>query len=475
MRWPLRSQILLPMLGLMVLTLLALSVANSYLAARRSRGRIERQLAEVSQTLSQARFPLTDSVLQQTRGLSGAEFILVHQGGHVVAASHPRFKHTFNPESVAEVTGTHWEQVEELAGERYFHTSVPLKRLGDQTPALLHILYPVASYDEAWRDAVVPPLVLGGVALILVGILSTVLALRVTRPLGDLSRQVERIAQGDREPMPAPRRDDEVADLATAINRMTEMLAQYEDEVRRSERLRTLGQLGGGIAHQLRNSVTGCRMALDLHRRRCQGGDGEESLNVAVRQLGLMEAYLQRFLKHGDPHQVTKRTVQLREVLAEVLALVGPSARHVGITLESEVPESGELAVHGDAIALEQLLASLVVNAVEAASLSREGSPPQSEREARCVRVCLSAEGESARFEIHDNGPGPASELSSRLFEPLVTDKPDGVGLGLALARRIVQEHDGTISWHRESPWTTFVVELPLLTKVSANGASACC
>ncbi len=466
MRWPLRSQILLPMLGLMVLTLLALSVANSYLAARRSRARIEGQLAEVARTLSEASFPLTSAVLQQTKGLSGAEFVLVRNAGQVIAASHARFEHLPAPQSLSASSGQ-WEHIEVVAGERYFHTSLPVVRIRDRDPATLHLMYPVASYDEAWRDAVWPPLMLGCVALVLVGVVSTVLAQRVTRPLGQLSRQVERIAQGDRQPMPAPRRQDEVADLAQAINQMTETLALYEDEVRRSERLRTLGQLGGGIAHQLRNSVTGCRLALDLHRRHCQADEGEESLNVAVRQLGLMEAYLQRFLKHGDPHQATKRTVALTEVLSEVLALVGPSARHVGVELQHEVSGASELCVQGDAIALEQLLASLIVNGVEAASQSRAGAVA-SDRRGHQVLVRLYAHGESARFEVRDTGPGPAEGVASRLFEPLVTDKPDGVGLGLAMARRIVQEHAGTISWQRESEWTCFAVELPLLTEAVA-------
>ena len=84
------------------------------------------------------------------------------------------------------------------------------------------------------------------------------------------------------------------------------MLTEYEHQVRRSEQMRTLTMLGASIAHQLRNAVTGCRMALDLHAADCRGSgrdrgsDSGECLEVAQRQLKLMESQLQRFLHVGE-------------------------------------------------------------------------------------------------------------------------------------------------------------------------------
>ena len=80
-----------------------------------------------------------------------------------------------------------------------------------------------------------------------------------------------------------------------AVNRMAQMLASYESEVRRTERIATLAPLGGGVAHQIRNSVTGQLIALDLHSEECSTGRSCESLHVARRQLQLMEEYIRRF------------------------------------------------------------------------------------------------------------------------------------------------------------------------------------
>ena len=95
------------------------------------------------------------------------------------------------------------------------------------------------------------------------------------------------------------------ATFLLAVNRTAEMLNEYEAQVRRSEQMRTLTVLGASIAHQLRNAVTGCRMALDLHAAECQSADDSECLDVAKRQLRLMESQLQRFLRVGKaPEQL---------------------------------------------------------------------------------------------------------------------------------------------------------------------------
>ena len=106
---------------------------------------------------------------------------------------------------------------------------------------------------------------------------------------------------------------------------MTEKLSRYEDEVRRSERLRTLGQLGAGMAHQLRNAATGARMAIELHRRECPAGQSDEALGVAMRQLRLMESYLQRFLTLGRGRPLPHQRLRLSGLLEDALELVRPA------------------------------------------------------------------------------------------------------------------------------------------------------
>ncbi len=478
MRWPLRNQVLLPMTALMLTALLGVSTLNAYLSVRNMRERIERDLAEVTDTLAASNFPLTNGVLRQMRGLSGADFVLTDREGHLMASS------TSN-EALLGLTAYGKESGSSLAlakpvsagQRRFFHTASDLRRsAGPERPAVLHIIYPEESYLQATRDVVYPPLVVGGIAVILVIGFSLGIASRVTGPLRRLQMQVDKIAEGDFQLVPVPSRNDEIADLSRSVNRMADMLAHYESEIRHNEQLRTLGQLGGGIAHQIRNSVTGCRMAVELHDRECPLKGEEESLDVAKRQLELMEKYLRRFLSLGRSDSRPHVRVDLCPIVDNVVSLVRPTARHLGVGLEWRPPD-GAVVVRGDADALEQLLVNLVLNGIEAASRSAGGDIsayyPQAENTAlqqqrsrnvtQRVDVLLRPLNDRVEFEVWDTGGGPAASVRASLFEPFVTGRPDGTGLGLAVAREVAAAHEGEVRWHRDDGQTCFLLELPML------------
>jgi signal transduction histidine kinase len=461
-RWSLRNQILLPMAGLMLVTLLGVSALNVYLAVQRTRSQIESQLRDVTQTIVEAAYPLTDNVLRQMHGLSGAELVVVGEAGQRLAGSATWDVSELPPgDSIDSWTELKLGEPVGVAGQRYFHSVLNLARNNQATGGRhLHVFYPESRYSEAVWDAVLPPIVVGTIALVMIMVLAHWFASRLTRPIGQLQRQVKRISQGEFVPMTLPERNDELRDLSLAVNRMSELLANYEDEVRRSEQLRTLGILRGGIAHQMRNAVTGCRMALDLHGRamRAQSSmtaEDAESLDVALRQLSLIEQQLQKFLSEQQAPLVTAE-VNLAEFVSGVLPLISPAAIHLGVELCWEPPEQSFL-VKADVTALEQLTGNLLLNALDATA-SAVGQ--------KRVRIELSQVGErSVALTVLDNGQGPSQQISGKLFEPLVTDKRGGTGLGLSVVREVAQQHGGNVSWQRVEGWTCFRVELPLVVE----------
>jgi signal transduction histidine kinase len=442
------------------------SGTTAWVAARRTRLQIETQLRDVARTLAESSFPLTEAVLRQTRGLSGAEFAVADPQGGVLAATLPVESLTAAP-APQRPAQLELRDTATISGRGYFHAVVERQpRARTAVIERLHIFYPEEQWRQAWRDAVAPPLLIGAAAMLIMAAVIGWLAANLTRPIARLRRQVEQIAQGDFRPLPAPPRDDEIRDLANSVNRMAEMLARYEDEVRRRERLRTLGQLGGGIAHQMRNAATGCRMALDLYRRSHDAGD-DEDLAVAVRQLELMETYLRRFLTLGAEHGAPRATVDLAQVVENILPLVRPTASHLDVDLRWTPPDE-PLLLRGDEVGLAQLVVNLTLNAIEATSGSA------SERH-KAVQVRLFRREDdrgAASLEVADNGPGPGAEIRDRLFEPLVTDKPDGAGLGLAVAKEIAELHRGAIRWERRGEWTFFIVEFPLLKEEESRVAT---
>jgi two-component system nitrogen regulation sensor histidine kinase GlnL len=78
-------------------------------------------------------------------------------------------------------------------------------------------------------------------------------------------------------------------------------------------------------------------------------------------------------------------------------------------------------------------------------------------------------------MEVIDSGPGPDQSIQTSIFDPMVSSKHDGVGLGLAIVREVVTRHGGTIGWHRADDMTCFFVELPLITRETRNADLACC
>lgn len=461
MRWRIRYQLLVPLLILFV-GVIGVSVGAAFHTAARARQGIEARVREVARILNESpQFPLVAPVLEQMKKLSGADFLLLGDNHRVsTLESAP------SELPAAEAIVDDWKTLRlgppvEVAGKAFLCSGVRLRppREGDT----LYILYPEALWRDARWEALWPVLALGGSVGLAAIALAIGLGQRLSHRVTDLERRTRLIAAGDFSPMPLPKRDDEVRDLAQSVNEMAQQLAQYQDAVRRTERLRLLGQVSAGLAHQLRNGLTGARLAVQVFLREHDEVPDQEALQVALRQLTLLETNLKRFLDLGRQDRHRREPCSLGGLVNEALELLRPGCRHAGIELSWHAP-LGETTVIGDAGALGQMILNVVSNAVEAAGpggavrVAIHGGPNKED-----------ARGNGAfhppafyELEVKDSGPGPSVEVAPRLFEPFVTGKAEGVGLGLAVARQVAEAHSGKISWMRKGPWTCFRVDLPV-------------
>jgi len=448
MRLSIRAQLLFPVL-ILLLGVVGIFTWTGVASARRAQREIEDDMRSVAQHLSEAPYTLQPNILKYLKRLSGADFILVDPAD-------PSYRPTTLPVLPAdlppeEFVADDWRALRfsaplDVAGERYLCSGIRVR--SPTTNQLVYILYP----EKLWRDALVgalePSLVLGAFG----GLTSVVLAILVSGRLGRriqaLERRTRLIASGDFSPMPLPQRDDEVRDLSQSVNQMAERLAQLQETVMQTERLRLLGQIGGGLAHQLRNGVTGARLAIQLHARSCAGADAE-ALDVALRQLSLVEANLKRFLDLGRTDSPHREPCDVDVLLEEAVALLRPQCRHTHTELRWQ--RGPACPLDGDPIQLGHLFLNVLSNAVEAAG-------PGGWVEVRCGQA-----GQLCVVEVADSGPGPAAEVAPRLFQPFVTGKREGLGLGLAVARQVAEAHGGRIAWRREHDATCFRIELPVV------------
>lgn len=449
-RWSLRNQILVPLVGIQALAIVAITVATARLAAQRTERQIIGQLNGVIATLGRSSFPYTAGVLSQMHGLSGAHFVAYDDDGQAVASSLPQLDRTpglrlIRPADRLDTLGA--SPTLELGGSRYFAVALP-GSAGLGRSALL-VLYPEAAWRQARWESALPTLALGLGALGLMAVVTSWIAHRINRRVARMRAQVARIAEGDFRAIDVGRQVDEVQSLAVSINRMCEQLVQMREAIGQSERTRLLAQLAAGLAHQLRNSLTGARMSVQLHRRRCASAAGDSSLEVALRQLALTEEHVRGLLSLGRVELRTPVPCDLKALLAEIALLIEPACQHARVELRRAGLENGAASCLADEAGLRAAVLNLAVNAIEAAGPGGT------------VSLGITPNHETVTIQVSDNGSGPPADVAASLFDPFVTSKPEGVGLGLALAQRVAVEHGGRLSWNRERGETHFRLELP--------------
>jgi signal transduction histidine kinase len=280
----------------------------------------------------------------------------------------------------------------------------------------------------------------GAIVAMLVIVASLFLARRITRPLRLLAREASLIGAGDlTRPIEVTSRD-EVGLLALTMNEMRKGLFQRDQQVQ---------MMLSGIAHEVRNPLGGIELFSGLLRDDLQG-DTEKLQHVQriERELTYLKKVVNDFLDYARRVPPSLGHQDLTSLLAEVVELLKMDAAERGVTLSMEGREP--VGARCDKEQLRRVLINLARNAIQA-------TPPGG-------RVILRSgvSDEIASCEIEDNGSGIAPEHLSKIFDPFFTTREKGTGLGLALAKKIVDDHGGLLTVTSEpGRGSTFHLTLP--------------
>ncbi len=238
---------------------------------------------------------------------------------------------------------------------------------------------------------------------------------------------------------------DRVGSVLGAVAVLSDLtgLKRLEEEKRQVERLASIGALASGIAHEIKNPLVAIKTFAELLPERFTEDDFRNDFSkVAIREIERIDDLVARLRGLAVPPQHSLMPVDLRAALDETLALLRGQLEQRQITLRLDADRQLP-AVVGSFAQLKQLFLNLIVNAIEASSQGSDLSIT--------LRTRLTTDGPRVIAEIIDAGPGIPEDLLGRIFEPFVTTKPHGSGLGLSICRGIADAHRAKITAHNNS------------------------
>jgi signal transduction histidine kinase len=222
--------------------------------------------------------------------------------------------------------------------------------------------------------------------------------------------------------------------LVQEVERVVDESRQREREVMRADQLAMVGQMAAGVAHELRNPLTSIKMLVQTAQKGGSSGLANDDLAIIEHEIRRLEKSLQRFLDFARPPRPERRPLNLALVIDRALALIEGRARKQRVSL-TFVPPADPIIVEADSDQVQQLLLNLVLNSLD---VMPDGG-------ALTIEL-VGAPGDQAELRVRDTGPGIPADLLPRLFDPFVSTKETGIGLGLAVSHRIAERHGGSLS-----------------------------
>ncbi len=289
-------------------------------------------------------------------------------------------------------------------------------------------------------------------------IVCLVIAEKYTEPIKRIAMASRKIAMGELVKIGATDRKDEIGTLVTSFNEMVDKLderKELEEKLKKSEQLSLIGQLSSGIAHEIRNPLNFLTLSIGHIKERVT----EEPVSDKEELVGLLDSLLKEiyrvnelihnFLFLGKSITLNKEDVPPANLVDEALIMVKDKIRG-GIDIELACRDGAD-TIYCDREYMRLCVINLVINAVQAI---QEG-PGR-------VRIECGTEDSAAYLSVSDDGEGIAKDELDKIFEPYYSTKKIGIGLGLAITKRFVEEHGGTISAASEiGKGTIMTIRLP--------------
>ncbi len=265
-----------------------------------------------------------------------------------------------------------------------------------------------------------------------------------------LTRVTRAIADGNMDERVVMSGHDEIRQLGDAFNSMADHLVELQENVRKQERQAMFGRIAAGLVHDLSHPIQNIGNSCKLIQKMYEDLEYRETFRKTVeRELVIVKRVLDDLRNIARPIPLERFAVDLNRTVADAAEAMEPHAETAGLTLRTELTNE-TIFIEGDVFALGRVYRNLILNAIQATAPGG------------LIVVASEARPDRAQVRIYDTGCGIPPERISQVFEDFVTTKRRGLGLGLAISKKIVEQLGGTISVASEvGKGTTFVLEFP--------------
>lgn len=290
------------------------------------------------------------------------------------------------------------------------------------------------------------------IALALLGtvVLGWVWGRSFIRRIFALTKATRALAEGRMEERVADDGADEIRQLGDAFNSMADKLVELQENVRKQERQAMFGRIAAGLVHDLSHPVQNIVNNAKLVHRMFQDPEYRETFkNTVEREASIIKRVLEDLRNLARPIPLERFPVEVNRIVTEAVETMQQHAETAGLMLRSELTAEAPF-IEGDVFALGRVYRNLILNAIQATAPGG------------LIVVATEATPERVQIRIYDTGCGIAPDRLAAIFEDFVTTKRRGLGLGLAISKKIVEQLGGQISVASEvGKGTTFVLEFP--------------
>jgi signal transduction histidine kinase len=457
-RLRLHHRIVLPVVLVAVVTttlaaVLALSLIRSALQAR-----VVSRLRTTATAMRQSDLFLNPAILARLAEVTGTDIVAYADTGTVTTATIDLAQHAGLLEAIRPDTAVVQAASNDIIVTQAVCEGVPcfvaytrIQGTASSIVALVDRASELRDATQAITRIVLLTAAVGLVALVIVG---QAVARRVTKPIAALVAFTESIAHGDRNRR-AVVADDEVGALAAAFNAMLDRLAEAQAAIVRSEKLALTGVLAAGVAHDIRNPLAAVKLRAQLLHMRAPSTD----LQTMLHDIEQVEIVVRGLLDLARPGDISLAPTDLHAVIDAVLEHLQLQLGHRKIeVVRSLSPALPPLPL--DADRFRAALLNVLGNAMDAMP---DGGTIT-------LATALRDDGRAVVLEICDDGIGVDPSILDRVFDPFVTSKREGVGLGLANTKATIERHGGRITLAAREPRGTCVtIVLPVSDPANAG------